>query len=138
MPKKPSAPIRRSTSRGTKPCFSQASPNGLISSSTKRRTWSRSISCSSVKNGERAFDPCLPFGLNARQHIAWMTHGGGAALVQDLFSNYNIRVFRCGNTGAQMAGWFRQEIKTVDDFNGLKFRTGGLAGQVLAKLGVVT
>jgi len=85
-----------------------------------------------------AYDTSLPFGLNARQHIAWMTHGGGAALVQDLFSNYNIRVFRCGNTGAQMAGWFRKEIKTVGDFNGLKFRTGGLAGQVLAKLGVVT
>ena len=59
-----------------------------------------------------AFDTCLPFGLNARQHIAWMTHGGGAALVQEVFSNYNIRVFPCGNTGAQMAGWFRKEIKT--------------------------
>lgn len=85
-----------------------------------------------------AFDTCLPFGLNARQHIAWMTHGGGAALVQEVFNSYNIRVFPCGNTGAQMAGWFRKEIKTVDDFKGLKFRTGGLAGQVLAKLGVVT
>ena len=90
------------------------------------------------KDPALAFDTCLPFGLNARQHIAWMTHGGGAALVQEVFSNYNIRVFPCGNTGAQMAGWFRKEIKTVDDFKGLKFRTGGLAGQVLAKLGVVT
>lgn len=89
------------------------------------------------KDPALAFDTCLPFGLNARQHIAWMTHGGGAALVQELFSNYNIRVFPCGNTGAQMAGWFRKEIKTLDDFKGLKFRTGGLAGQVLAKLGVV-
>src|SRR6201996_5613219 len=53
-----------------------------------------------------AFDTCLPFGLNARQHIAWMTHGGGAALVQEVFNSYNIRVFPCGNTGAQMAGWF--------------------------------
>lgn len=85
-----------------------------------------------------AFDTCLPFGLNARQHIAWMTHGGGIGLMQELFTNYNIKVFPCGNTGAQMAGWFRKEIKTVDDFKGLKFRTGGLAGQVLAKLGVVT
>jgi TRAP-type mannitol/chloroaromatic compound transport system substrate-binding protein len=90
------------------------------------------------KDPALAFDTCLPFGLNARQHIAWMTHGGGAALVQDVFSTYAIKVFPCGNTGAQMAGWFRKEIKTVDDFKGLKFRTGGLAGQVLAKLGVVT
>jgi TRAP-type mannitol/chloroaromatic compound transport system substrate-binding protein len=90
------------------------------------------------KDPALAFDTCLPFGLNARQHIAWMTHGGGTALMQELFSNYNIRVLPCGNTGAQMAGWFRKEIKTVDDFKGLKFRTGGLAGQVLAKLGVVT
>ena len=84
-----------------------------------------------------AFDTCLPVGLNARQHIAWMTHGGGAGLVQELFSTFNVKVFPCGNTGAQMAGWFRKEIKTVDDFKGLKFRTGGLVGQVLAKLGVV-
>ena len=89
------------------------------------------------KDPALAFDTCLPFGLNARQHMAWMTHGGGSALVQEVFSNYNIRVFPCGNTGAQMAGWFRKEIKSLDDFKGLKFRTGGLAGQVLAKLGVV-
>ena len=56
----------------------------------------------------------------------------------EVFSNYNVRIFPCGNTGAQMAGWYRKEIKTLDDFKGLKFRTGGLAGQVLAKLGVVT
>jgi TRAP-type mannitol/chloroaromatic compound transport system substrate-binding protein len=85
-----------------------------------------------------AFDTCLPFGLNARQQNAWMSHGGGAALVQEVFSTYGIRVFPAGNTGAQMAGWFRKEINKAEDFQGLKFRTGGLAGQVLAKLGVVT
>lgn len=89
------------------------------------------------KNPALAFDTCLPFGLNARQQNAWMTHGGGAALMQEVFAPYNIRVFPAGNTSAQMAGWFRKEIKTVEDFQGLKFRTGGLAGQVLAKLGVV-
>lgn len=89
------------------------------------------------KNPALAFDTCLPFGLNARQQNAWMTHGGGAALMQEVFAPYGIRVFPAGNTSAQMAGWFRKEIKTVEDFQGLKFRTGGLAGQVLAKLGVV-
>jgi len=89
------------------------------------------------KNPALAFDTCLPFGLNARQQNAWMTHGGGAALIQEVFSPYNIRVFPAGNTGAQMAGWFRKEILTAADLRGLKFRTGGLAGQVLAKVGVV-
>ena len=42
-----------------------------------------------------------------------------------------------GNTGTQMGGWFRKEIKTVDDLKGLKMRIGGWAGKTLAKLGVV-
>ncbi|QCI67063.1 TRAP transporter substrate-binding protein [Phreatobacter stygius] len=89
------------------------------------------------KEPSLAFDTCLPFGLNARQQNAWMTHGGGAALMQELFAPYNIKVFPAGNTGAQMAGWFRKEIATVEDLRGLKFRTGGLVGQILTKLGVV-
>jgi TRAP-type mannitol/chloroaromatic compound transport system substrate-binding protein len=89
------------------------------------------------KDPALAFDTCLPFGLNARQQDAWMTHGGGATLVQEVFDQFGIRAFPAGNTSAQMAGWFRKEINTVADLNGLKFRTGGLAGQVLAKLGVV-
>jgi len=84
-----------------------------------------------------AFDTALPFGLNARQQSAWMTHGGGLALMRELFAAYNIFNIPCGNTGAQMGGWFRKEINTVDDLNGLKFRIGGFAGQVLTKLGVV-
>ncbi|WP_374487824.1 TRAP transporter substrate-binding protein [Zoogloea sp.] len=84
-----------------------------------------------------AFDTGVPFGLNSRQQSAWMREGGGAALMAELFKSYNIHAIPCGNTGAQMGGWFRKEIKTVDDLKGLKFRVGGLAGQVLAKLGVV-
>jgi TRAP-type mannitol/chloroaromatic compound transport system substrate-binding protein len=85
-----------------------------------------------------AFDCALPFGLNARQQNAWMYDGGGIELMRDVFKDYNIVQFPAGNTGAQMGGWFRKEIKTVDDLKGLKFRIGGLAGRVLAKLGVVT
>jgi TRAP-type mannitol/chloroaromatic compound transport system substrate-binding protein len=84
-----------------------------------------------------AFDCAIPFGLNARQQNAWMYFGGGRELMADFFRGYNIHAIPCGNTGTQMGGWFRKEIKTVDDLKGLKFRIGGFAGQVLAKLGVV-
>jgi TRAP-type mannitol/chloroaromatic compound transport system substrate-binding protein len=84
-----------------------------------------------------AFDTALPFGLNARQQNAWVYHGGGLALMREFYQDYNVIHFPAGNTGAQMGGWFRKEINTVADLNGLKMRIGGYAGQVLAKLGVV-
>ncbi len=84
-----------------------------------------------------AFACAIPFGMNARQQNAWMYHGGGLALMRDFFKDYNIINFPAGNTGAQMGGWFRKEIKTVADLKGLKFRVGGFAGRVLSKLGVV-
>jgi TRAP-type mannitol/chloroaromatic compound transport system substrate-binding protein len=84
-----------------------------------------------------AFDTTIPFGLNTRQQNAWMTHGGGLELMRDFFKDYNIISFPAGNTGAQMGGWFRKEIKTVDDLKGLKFRIAGMAGQVVQKLGAV-
>jgi len=84
-----------------------------------------------------AFDGCLPFGLNARQQNAWEYYGGGLELVREFFRDYNIITFPAGNTGAQMGGWFNKEVKTVKDLEGLKFRIGGWAGQVLSRLGVV-
>ncbi len=84
-----------------------------------------------------AFACAIPFGMNARQQNAWVYHGGGKALLAEFFKGYNITAFPAGNTGAQMGGFFRKEIKTVADLKGLKFRIGGFAGTVLAKLGVV-
>ena len=82
--------------------------------------------------------PCsAPFGPNARMQNAWQYHHNGIAQMNDFFKKYNIYGLPCGNTGAQMGGWFRKEIKTVDDLKGLKFRMGGFAGRVLGKLGVV-
>ena len=83
------------------------------------------------------FGCAIPFGLNARQQNAWMGHGGGLELMREFFAGYNIIQFPAGNTGTQMGGWFRKEIKTVDDLKGLKFRIAGFAGQVLTKVGVV-
>jgi len=82
--------------------------------------------------------PCaIPFGLNARQMNAWMYHGGGMDLANEFYAKHGIYALPAGNTGVQMGGWFRKEIKTVQDLQGLKMRIGGLAGQVLQKLGAV-
>jgi len=84
-----------------------------------------------------ALATALPFGLNARQQNAWMYYGGGMKAMAELFADYGCLQFPAGNTGAQMGGWYRKEIRTVEDLKGLKMRIGGLGGQVLAKLGVV-
>jgi len=84
-----------------------------------------------------AFDGVVPFGLNSRQQTAWWDQGGGKALTREFFKDYGIINFMGGNTGAQMGGWFRKEVKTVQDLNGLKMRIGGFAGRVMQKLGLV-
>jgi TRAP-type mannitol/chloroaromatic compound transport system substrate-binding protein len=85
-----------------------------------------------------AFATALPFGLTAQQQNAWLYHGGGEAAINKLGANFNVISFAAGNTGTQMGGWFRREINTVADLQGLKMRIPGLGAQVLGKLGVVT
>ena len=89
------------------------------------------------KDAAFALDTAIPFSLNARQTNAWQLFGGGNDLFADFYKNYNIIRFAAGNTGAQMGGWFRKEIKSVADLKGLKFRIGGFAGTIMAKLGMV-
>jgi TRAP-type mannitol/chloroaromatic compound transport system substrate-binding protein len=84
-----------------------------------------------------AFGTAIPFGLNARQSNAWAYQGGGMDLLNEFYAKHNIYGLLGGNTGAQMGGWFRKEIKGVQDLQGLKMRIGGLAGQVMSKLGLV-
>ena len=80
----------------------------------------------------------MPFGLTARQMDAWMEHGGGRKLMDEFYAQYNIKSQSAGNTGTQMGGWFRKEIKSVADLKGLKMRLGGgLFGDAMLKLGVV-
>src|SRR4030095_7953369 len=82
--------------------------------------------------------PCSsPFGPNARMQNAWEYHHGGIELMNEFYKKFNIYALPCGNTGCQMGGWFRKEINTVADLNGLKFRVGGIAGRVVAQLCVV-
>jgi TRAP-type mannitol/chloroaromatic compound transport system substrate-binding protein len=84
-----------------------------------------------------AFGTAVPFGLNSRMQNAWMYYGGGIDLMNEFYATQNLYGLPCGNTGAQMGGWFRREIKSVGDLQGLKYRIGGFGGKVIAKLGVV-
>jgi TRAP-type mannitol/chloroaromatic compound transport system substrate-binding protein len=79
----------------------------------------------------------VPFGLNTRQQNAWFYDGGAQKLMDEFTKKYNVVSMLGGNTGCQMGGWFRKEIKEVADLSGLKMRIAGLAGQVMSKLGVV-
>lgn len=84
-----------------------------------------------------ALGTSVPFGMTTRQNLAWWLEGGGAEQMAPLFKDYGCIAIPAGNTGCQMGGWFRKEVKTVADLKGLKFRIGGMAGLVLDKLGVV-
>ena len=84
-----------------------------------------------------AFGTSVAFGPNQRLNQGWWTQGGGKEVLNEFYKKYNAYALLAGNTGAQMGGWFRKEINSVDDLKGLKFRIGGFAGKVLQKLGVV-
>lgn len=77
----------------------------------------------------------IPFGMNAEQTAAWFRYGGGQELWNELYARHGLLGFPGGNTSGQMGGWFRKEIRSVEDFNGLKMRIPGFGGKVVAKLG---
>lgn len=89
------------------------------------------------KSPVMGFGSSMPFGFTPQQQNAWLYEGGGLAQLQDFYAKkFNLIQFPAGNTGAQMGGWFRKEISSVADLNGLKMRIPGLGGQVMSKLGV--
>lgn len=81
------------------------------------------------------FAACVPFGLTSRQQMAWLRQGGGLELVNELLKAHGCLGIPAGNTGAQMGGWYRKEIRVPDDFKGLRIRVAGLAGNVITRLG---
>ncbi len=84
-----------------------------------------------------AFGCAIPFGLNSRQMTAWMYEGNGGKLMREFYAKYNIVNFPAGNTGSQMGGWYRKEIKSLKDIKGMKMRIGGFGGKILEKIGGV-
>ncbi|MGL3608213.1 TRAP transporter substrate-binding protein [Rhizobium sp. G187] len=83
-----------------------------------------------------ALGTAVPFGLNARMTNSWLTAAGGNDLLNEFLAGHKLYALPAGNTGAQMGGWYRKEIKTIDDLKGLKMRIAGLAGEIMQKVGV--
>lgn len=77
-----------------------------------------------------------PFGLTASEQSGWLNHGGGQALYEEMYARFGLRAFLCGNSGPQWFGWFNKEIRSVDDLQGLRYRTAGLNSEVMSRLGV--
>ena len=89
------------------------------------------------KDAAFSFDTAMPFGLTSRQQTAWFEQGGGRELMREFFRGYGIVNFLGGNTGTQMGGWYRKQLKTPADIKGLKIRIAGLAGRVMERMGAV-
>ncbi|MBT4888501.1 MAG: TRAP transporter substrate-binding protein [Rhodospirillales bacterium] len=77
-----------------------------------------------------------PFGLRADEQLGWLKHAGGQELYEEMYARFGLKAFLCENTGPQWAGWFRNEINSLDDLKGLKFRTTGLASEMCSKIGM--
>jgi TRAP-type mannitol/chloroaromatic compound transport system substrate-binding protein len=81
------------------------------------------------------FFTAVPFGLTATELSAWIHYGGGQQLYDEGYAKFGLKPFLAGNTGVQMGGWFKNEIKSIEDFKGLKMRMPGLGGEVLRRIG---
>ncbi|PXX96552.1 TRAP transporter substrate-binding protein [Halomonas sp. LBP4] len=84
------------------------------------------------------FFTAVPFGMNTTETNAWLYHGGGQELWDEVYAKHNLKPFPVGNTGTQMAGWFKKEINSLEDMQGLKLRLPGLAGEAMNGIGVTT
>ena len=84
------------------------------------------------------FFSAVPFGPDAPEYLAWMYYGGGLELADEMFAEHNVKFIPCGISPPEASGWFREEIKTLDDLKGMKMRFFGLGARVMDKLGVAT
>ena len=87
------------------------------------------------KQPAAAYFTTVPFGLTPNEHVAWVDAGGGQALWDELYKPFGVKPFMGGNTGVCMGGWFRREIRSLEDVKGLKVRSLGLGGEVYRRLG---
>ena len=87
------------------------------------------------KHRSTPFYAAVPGGLVAQEHNAWVYHGGGQELWDELYAEFGLKAFLAGNSGTQMGGWFQKEINSIEDFQGLKMRIPGLGAEVINRLG---
>lgn len=87
------------------------------------------------KHPAAVFFTTVPFGLTPVEHMAWIAHGGGQALWDELYGGFGVKPFMAGNPGFNMGGWFKRPIAAVDDLRGLKMRVAGLGGEIFRRLG---
>jgi TRAP-type mannitol/chloroaromatic compound transport system substrate-binding protein len=88
------------------------------------------------KDSATTFFTTTPFGMTPTEMNAWYYYGGGLELLHKVYARHNIIAFPAGNTHIQMGGWFRNEIHTLEDLQGLKMRIPGHAGEVVEKVGM--
>ncbi len=88
------------------------------------------------KNSALNYFSAVPFGMDATETYAWLLYGGGQEIWDDIYAARGLKPFYSGNSGVQAAGWFKKEINSVEDLNGLNMRIAGLGGEALRKLGV--
>lgn len=77
-----------------------------------------------------------PFGLESIEFLAWMTHHGGQELLEETFHPYNVHPVLCGTISPETAGWFRNEVNTTEDLQGLRFRAAGVGGEIFQEFGM--
>lgn len=80
----------------------------------------------------------MPFGPNPDILLSWIYMGGGREIIQRAYDPFNVHYIPCHIPISEAGGWYNKEIKTIDDFKGLKMRIAGLGGKVLASLGANT
>lgn len=90
------------------------------------------------KKNAIAIDGGLPYGLNPEQHTSWWTSGGGREAMAPVYDEFNMINFLCGDTDAQMGGWFNREINSAADLRGMRLRIAGLAGRMFTEMGAST
>lgn len=89
------------------------------------------------KEPDALFFTTMPFGMTAVEQTAWFYEGGGLELANEVYAKHGMEVMLALNTGQQMGGWFRKEIKSVADLKGLKMRIPGFGGKVMKGVGAV-
>ena len=85
-----------------------------------------------------AFMTTVPFGPQLGEFLAWQWHGGGKEIADKIYTKHNLHSQACGAIGAETSGWFKFEVKSLEQLKGLKMRFFGIGAKVMTKIGVST